>query len=195
MRGHHSFTLKKPPKFTLLSESVQVSEDQYNLELPDAILLPRIYSELRRLAAARLALEPKGQTLQPTALVHEVYLRLARNQQEWDSPGHFFASAAIAMQRILVDYGRRKNSTKRGGDLRRVELSDVPDTNRDTLSELVSALNDLAAMDPVASQVVDLHHFAGLTQSQTAEELGTTEYQVRQKWKYARAILKSALEG
>ena len=160
-----------------------------------AQLLPVVYEELRKLAAARLSREPAGQTLNATGLVHEAYLRLVGDQQ-FEGRGHFFAAAAEAMRRILVDLARRKQSVKHGGEHQRQELTDAaapaPDTDLIALDE---ALTRLAAEDPLAARVVELRHFGGLTADEAAEALGTTKYAVQQKWTYARAWLKVALGG
>src|SRR5262245_59136692 len=139
-----------------------------------AQLLPLVYAELRRLAAQKLAGEPAGQTLQPTALVHEAYLRLvgASDQRCWNSRGHFFGAAAEAMRRILVESARRKGRVKHGGELQRVDLEgqDVP--VRPPPGEILAldaALTRLAAQDPEAARVVDLHYFAGLSIEEAAE--------------------------
>jgi RNA polymerase sigma factor (TIGR02999 family) len=153
-------------------------------------LLPLVYDELRRLAARKLAREKPGQTLQPTALVHEAYLRLVGADQHWDGRGHFFAAAAEAMRRILVENARRKGRLKHGGAVRREELRDQPAPTPD---DDLLALTRLAAEDPVAAQVVELRHFAGLGHEAVAEALGITVYRARQKWAYARAWLKDAL--
>ncbi len=161
-----------------------------------AELLPLVYEELRRLAAARLAGEPAGQTLQPTALVHEAYLRLAGADpsQPWAGRAHFFAAAAEAMRRILVERARRKKRRKRGGGWKRVELDDAAaPTDDDRLLALDEALTRLAAEDAVAARVVELRHFAGLGHEQIAAALSITVYQARQKWTYARAWLSDAL--
>lgn len=159
-------------------------------------LLPLVYDELRKLAAAKMAAEQPGQTLQPTMLVHEAYLRLAdvEHPQQWNSRGHFFAAAAQAMRRILIENARRKGRHKRGGGLKRVELDDppaaVPDENVLALDE---AMTRLAEEDALASKVIELRHFAGLGHEQVAKTLGITVYQARQKWTYARAWLRNAL--
>ena len=160
-------------------------------------LLPLIYDELRKLAAAKMAQEKPGHTLQPTALVNEAYLRLvdAEKVQHWNSRGHFFAAAAQAMRRILVDNARHKHRKKRGGRHQRVELTDVPaPTDNDSLLNLDEALTRLAAEDPRAAQVVELHHFAGLGYDQVADALHLSVYLVRQKWAYAKAWLSDALK-
>lgn len=160
-------------------------------------LLPIVYDELRKLAARQLAHEQPGQTLNATALVHEAYLRLVGDDAKkcWDGRGHFFASAARAMRRILVDAARRKGREKHGGARHRVELHDVPAPAADLdLIALDEALTRLEVEDPVAAQVVTLRHFAGMGHEGIAETLGITIYQARQKWAYARAWLKDALE-
>jgi RNA polymerase sigma factor (TIGR02999 family) len=166
-------------------------------------LLPLVYEELRRLAAQRLAHEPAGQTLQPTALVHEAYLRLVASPgresgeepQRWDNRGHFFAAAAESMRRILVERARRKGRLKRGGSRQRVDIADAAAPVADErLLALDEALTRLAAEDPVAARVVELRHFAGLGHEDVAATLGVTVYQARQKWTYARAWLRDALD-
>jgi RNA polymerase sigma factor (TIGR02999 family) len=158
-----------------------------------AELLPLVYDELRRLAAAKMAAETPGHTLDATALVHEAYLRLVGDQQ-FEGRGHFFAAAGEAMRRVLVDNARRKLSAKRGGSAQRVPQADVaaPDAD-DAVVALDEALTRLAANDPLAARVVELHHFAGLPQNQVAAVLDTTVYEVRLKWNFARAWLKAAL--
>jgi RNA polymerase sigma factor (TIGR02999 family) len=163
--------------------------------------LPLVYAELRQLAAAKLCHERPGQTLDATGLVHEAYLRLvgdgsavAEGLPAFANRRHFFGAAAEAMRRILVENARRNRSRKRGGDRKRVPLDDVAAPEADqTLLELDAALTRLAAEDPIAAQVVSLHHFAGLGHQQVAETLRLTVYQARQKWTYARAWLKAAL--
>lgn len=159
-------------------------------------LLPLVYEELRRLAAAQMAQEKPGQTLDATALVHEAWLRLvpAKPQAAFANRRHFFGAAAEAMRRILVENARRKASLKHGGDRQRVPLNDVaaPDPD-EMLLALDEALRELALHDALAARVVELHHFAGLTQELTAATLGLTVYQIRQKWSFARAWLKSVL--
>lgn len=160
-------------------------------------LLPLVYQELRRLAARNLAHEKPGQTLDATALVHEAYLRLVGDADEpkWESRGHFFAAAAQAMRRILVDNARRKRRIKRGGELERVELDDPAQrTDDDRLLELDEALGRLAAEDPLAARIVDLRRFAGLGHEEIAAALGITVYEARRKWTYARAWLRDAVE-
>ena len=159
-------------------------------------LLPLVYDELRKLAAARLAGESPGVTLQPTALVHEAYLRLVgpADAARWDGRGHFFAAAAEAMRRILVDAARRKRREKHGGRLERVELPDPPAPDPDDrLLALDDALTRLAAEDPVAARVVELRQFAGLGHDTVAATLRITVYAARQKWTFARAWLRDAI--
>lgn len=161
-----------------------------------ADLLPLVYDELRKLAAARMAEERPGDTLQPTALVHEAFLRLvgAADAARWDHRGHFFAAAAEAMRRILVDAARRKKREKHGGGRERVDLPDVPARDPDDrLLALDDALTRLAAEDPLAARVVELHHFAGAGHDAVAAALGITVYTARQKWTYARAWLRDAM--
>jgi RNA polymerase sigma factor (TIGR02999 family) len=157
-------------------------------------LLPLIYDELRRLAAQRLAQEQPGQTIQPTALVHEVYLRLvgAEPQQLWESRGHFFAAAARAMRRILVENARRRKSLKRGGGLYCVhaELDAIEGATDDAdLLALNEALIKLAAKDPRKAKLVELRFFSGLTMEQAASALGVSISTAQRDWTYARAWL------
>jgi RNA polymerase sigma factor (TIGR02999 family) len=157
-------------------------------------LLPLVYDELRKLAAARLAGEGPGQTLQPTALVHEAYLRLVGGptQPDWNGRGHFFAAAAEAMRRILVDAARRKRAGVHGGGRGRIDLdraevtSDLPP---DRLLALDEALERLARHDPVAGRLVRLKYFAGLSVEQAADALGLSRATAYRHWTFARAWL------
>jgi RNA polymerase sigma factor (TIGR02999 family) len=161
-------------------------------------LLPLVYEELHRLAVQRLRQEAPGHTLQATALVHEAYLRLVDVEQAqlWDGRRHFFAAAAVAMRRILVESARRKARQKRGGRLRRVDLVDQAASHPDDdLLALDEALNRLMVEDPVAARVVELRQFAGLGHEEIAATLGISVYLARQKWTYARAWLRDALGG
>jgi RNA polymerase sigma factor (TIGR02999 family) len=163
---------------------------------PDAAdqLVPLVYGELRQLAAQKIAWEKPGQSLDATALVHEAYLRLVGDQQ-FANRGHFFAAAAEAMRRILIDRARARRSLKRGGDVRRVTLDDVAAADPDDrLLALDAALLQLAGSDPLAARVVELHHFAGLGHEQVAAALDISVYLARQKWTFARAWLKSTLD-
>ncbi len=156
-------------------------------------LLPLVYAELRRLAAQRMAAESAGQTLQATALVHEAYLRLIRSgQQRWENRAHFFAAAAEAMRRILVENARRKHRAKRGGNWERVELEAaeglLPESDEHILL-VHEALDALGKGDPVKADVVKLHFFAGFSHQETADALGISEKTVRRYWESARVWL------
>jgi RNA polymerase sigma factor (TIGR02999 family) len=163
-------------------------------------LLPLVYDELRKLAAQRLAQEKPGQTLQATALVHEAYLRLVKAERAggWDSRGHFFAAAAEAMRRILVDNARRKGGTRRGRGRARVDLDldalAAPE-RADDLIALDEVLEQLARADPETAQLVKLRFFAGLGVKQAAEVLGIAPRTADFRWAYARAWLFQRLAG
>jgi RNA polymerase sigma factor (TIGR02999 family) len=168
-------------------------------------LLPAVYEELRRLAARRLAQERPGQTLQPTALVHEAYLRLVGpgdgNPAGWQGRAHFFAAAAEAMRRILIDHARRKAAERHGGQSKRVALTDVADAqlaveppSEDVLA-LDEALGKLAAEDPAKADLVKLRYFAGLTLEQAANTLGLSRATAARHWAYARAWLHQEITG
>ncbi len=156
-------------------------------------LLALLYDELRRLAAEKLAQERPGHTLQATALVHEAYLRLMDREQPWNSRGHFFAAAAEAMRRILVEQARRRNAAKRGGQAVREELPDsgiaAPEPDEDVLA-LNEALEQLTAADPAAANLVRLRFFAGLTMTEAAEALGMSVRSAHDLWAYARSWLR-----
>lgn len=161
-------------------------------------LLPLVYEELRRLASSKLAHERPGQTLQPTALVHEAYLQLvdAERIRQWSSRAHFFAAAAEAMRRILINNAVRKRRKKHGGELVRAELHDnlaATAESRDDLEQLDRAIRQLAANDPTSAQIVDLKYFAGLTVPQIAEVLELAPRTVDRRWAYARAWLHDYL--
>jgi RNA polymerase sigma factor (TIGR02999 family) len=162
-------------------------------------LLALVYDELRSLAANKLARERPGLTLEPTALVHEVYLRLMGADQgpHWEGRGHFFAAAAEAMRRILIENARRKGRLKRGGAHRRVKLEDehlviLPDDS--DLLALDDALEQLSQTDLDAAAVVKLHFYAGLTLEQVAQALDVSHPTVKRRWAYARAWLRCALQ-
>src|SRR6516165_8594101 len=164
-----------------------------------AQLLPLVYEELRKLAAQKLAQEKPGQTLEATALVHEAYLRLVGTSgRPWDNRRLFFAAAAEAMRRILVENARRKKSLKRGGDLSGRELDGerliAPEPREDLLA-LDAALNKLAAGHRQAADLVQLRYFAGLTLSEAAEALGISPRTASRLWAYARAWLRREIEG
>jgi RNA polymerase sigma factor (TIGR02999 family) len=162
-------------------------------------LLPLVYGELRRLAEARLAGTPPGQTLQATALVHEAYLRLiGREDPGWENRGHFFLAAARAIQDILVEHARHKGARKRGGQQRRMLLTDAEAAAAAPLEDLLALREALTALerdDANAHRVVMLRFFAGLTDKQTADALGSSERTVRREWRYARARLNKELGG
>lgn len=163
-------------------------------------LLPLVYEELRKLAAQRLAQEKPGQTLEATALVHEAYLRLVGGDpsRRWEGRGHFFAAAAEAMRRILVENARRKKRLKHGGDRKRVELElvDLPThmTSEDLLA-LDEALEELKRNDPVKEQLVTLRYFAGMTIEQAADVLKISRVTAHRYWTYARAWLHDRVSG
>jgi RNA polymerase sigma factor (TIGR02999 family) len=162
-------------------------------------LLPLVYDELRQLAAQRLAQEKPGQTLQATALVHEAYLRLVdvEQAQPWNSRGHFFAAAAEAMRRILIDQARQKQSQRRGGGCERQSLEQAeiaaPEPSLDVLA-LHEALERFSQSDPVKADLVKLRYFAGLTIPQAAEALGISPTTADRYWSYARAWLHAELK-
>jgi RNA polymerase sigma factor (TIGR02999 family) len=163
-------------------------------------LLPLVYEELRRLAVQRLAHDAPGQTLQATALVHEAYLRLVdvEQAQPWNSRGHFFAAAAEAMRRILVENARSKQCQKRGGGLARQELDPdqlIAPAIREDLLALDEALTRLAAVNPQAAQLVQLRYFAGLAIPDAAQSLGISPRSADRLWAYARAWLHQEITG
>jgi RNA polymerase sigma factor (TIGR02999 family) len=163
-------------------------------------LLPLVYQELRRLARQKLAREAPGQTLDATALVHEAYLRLvdADRQQRWDSRGHFFAAAAEAMRRILVENARRKGRHKHGGQRARQELQEsqlAAPSAPDDLLALDEALTRLAEKDATAAELVKLRYFAGLTGADAARALGLAPRTADRLWAYGRAWLRRELSG
>ncbi len=170
-------------------------------------LLPLVYDELRKLAAVRLAHEKPGQTLQATALVHEAYLRLVGGEGSvvegkeptgWNSRGHFFAAAAEAMRRILVEQARRKDASKRGGARQRLELVDAPtvdDRSTVDLLALDQALTELSEVDPRAAELVKLRYFAGLNSKEVADALGISARTADRTWLYARTWLLNKLES
>ncbi|MFN3189982.1 MAG: sigma-70 family RNA polymerase sigma factor [Aureliella sp.] len=161
-------------------------------------LLPLVYEELRKLAKARLAKEKSGQTLQPTALVHEAYLRLVDSDQSqrFDSRGHFFAAAAEAMRRILVDRARLKARPKHGGDLKRVDLEPT-DAVRESPSEELLAINEalerFEEIDPEKSQLVKLRYFVGMTLIEAADAMGISRATASRHWTFAKAWIANEL--
>ena len=200
--GHANFNLgfSRLDRYLLMSRinMSDVTQILHAIEQGDAQaaheLLPLVYQELRRLAAHKMAGESPGHTLQPTALVHEAYLRLVGPEQarKWDGRAHFFGAAAEAMRRILVESARRKQRLRHGGQLDRVDLDAVelplpmPD---DDLLALDEALDRLATVDTRAAEVVKLCFFVGLTQEQAAQELGISLATAERLWSFARAWL------
>ena len=163
-------------------------------------LLPLVYEELRKLAAHKLIQEKPGQTFQATALVHEAYLRLvdADTPQQWDSRGHFFAAAAEAMRRILVDRAREKGRQKRGGKLGRIDIDSIDLATTVTPDQLLAvdeALAKLAASDAIAAKIVELRYFAGLTIDEAGKALGVSTATAYRHWNYARVWLYDELRG
>ena len=161
-------------------------------------LVPAIYDELRRLASAKMAHERPGQTLQATALVHEAWLRLSGSEtpKHWNSRGHFFAAAAEAMRRILIDNARRKATEKHGGKLERVDLSDVEvaiNTDDERLLLVDEALQKLATHDKDAAELIKLRFFAGMSNEEAAKALGISERSAGRLWAYARAWIATEL--
>ena len=161
-------------------------------------LLPLVYEELRRLARARLANAPQTATLQPTALVHEAYLRLVGDHDPgWSGRAHFFAAAARAMRNILVDRARQRASLKRGGDRRRVPFEEADlriELPREDILALDEALTQLEQADPRKAQIVMLHYFAGMTLGETAEAMNLSQRTVEREWRFTRALLFAQLE-
>jgi RNA polymerase sigma factor (TIGR02999 family) len=162
-------------------------------------LLPLVYDELRRLAARKLAQESPGQTLQATALVHEAYIRLVdvNKVQHWNSRGHFFAAAAEAMRRILVDNARRKQRPKHAGDRQRVELDNaccLADKGAEQVLLVNDALNQLAKESPQKAGLVKLRYFAGMSAQEAADALGISRATADRYWSYAKVFLYCALE-
>jgi len=161
-------------------------------------LLPLVYKELRRLAARKMANEAAGQTLQPTALVHEAWLRLVGNEnQKWDGRAHFFAAAAEAMRRILIDRARRKRAARHGGDQQRVDIQEVdlasPGSD-DQLLALSDALDKLAVEHKAEAELVKLRYFVGMTIEEAAEVLGISPRTAKYYWTHARAWLFRQIE-
>ena len=180
-------------EFTEILEKIEQGDTAAAAEL-----LPHVYAELRKLASYRLNREKAGQTLQATALVHEAYIRLVGNAEiKWDGRSHFFAAAAEAMRRILVDHARRRQSTKHGGGFERQELSDevaIELGDLDQLLDLDAALTRLAEEDPDMAKLVELRYFAGLSVEETAKALGVSPRTVKRNWAYARAWLGRELD-
>jgi RNA polymerase sigma factor (TIGR02999 family) len=179
---------------TRLLDAIERDEPQATLEL-----LPLVYEELRQLAAVRLAAEAPGNTLQATALVHEAFLRLVGSPSDrWDHRGHFFAAAAEAMRRILIDRARQKATLKHGGGGKRQVLVPEAATTEEPAEDLLAldeALNRLEAEDPLKAKLVKLRYFAGLTLPEAAAALNLSERTAGRHWAFARAWLRDAVEG
>ena len=177
---------------TQILEAIEHGDPQASAQL-----LPLVYDELRKLAAARLAREKPGQTLQPTALVHEAYLRLLGGDQskQWNSRAHFFGAAAEAMRRILVDLARKRKAVKHGGQGMRVPLSDLDGPTRPDEEVLAvdEALDRLANEDSTAAAFIKYRYFAGMTAEEAAEALGISRSRAFEHWAYARARLRCLL--
>jgi RNA polymerase sigma factor (TIGR02999 family) len=183
-------------EFTEIMQAIEAGDPQAADRL-----LPLVYDELRRLAATHLASEQPGQTLQPTALVHEAYLRLigGANPEQWNGRGHFFGAAAVAIRRILIENARRKQSQKRGGGFMRHELHDdlppsLPEPQEDLLA-LDEALQKLAGVHSQAAELVQLLYFGGLTLPEAAETLDVSPRTAGRLWAFARAWLRREIEG
>ena len=181
-------SLRRVSDVTRVIEAIQRGDPKAAEEL-----LPLVYEELRKLAASRMTNEAAGQTLQPTALVHEAWLRLVgEGDQKWDNKGHFFAAAAEAMRRILIENARRKHALKRGVHLERVNLEDVEAailTDGETLLLVNEALEKLEQEDPEAAQLVKLRFFAGMTNEEAGQALGVSARTAKRYWTFARAWL------
>lgn len=162
-------------------------------------LLPLVYEELRRMAAHKMSNEARGHTLQPTALVHEAWLRLAGDEnQKWDGRGHFFAAAAEAMRRILIDRARRKRAARHGGGQQRVEVQDMDLASPDSDEQLLAvsdALDKLAVEHKVEAELVKLRYFVGMTNDEAAEMLGIAPRTAKYHWTHARAWLYREITG
>lgn len=175
-----------------MSEVTRILDQIERGQAEAADLLPLVYAELRRLAAAKMAHEREGQTLQPTALVHEAWIKLAGTDQRWNHQGHFFAAAAEAMRRILIDRARRRNRLRHGAGLRRIRLDDVDlavNTPDETLLCLEEALVKFAEESPEKAKLVNLRFFAGLNMTEAAKALGISRATAKRHWAYARAWL------
>jgi RNA polymerase sigma factor (TIGR02999 family) len=181
-----------------MSEITRMLQAVQDGQMPSEKLLPLVYEELRRLAASRLKREPPGQTLQATALVHEAWLRVRGDSKVvWDGRPHFFAAAAEAMRRILVDNARRKQAVRHGAGLRRTQLDEeriVAEKGDTELLAVHEALDRLAAHDARKADLVKLRYFAGLTVEEAAEALGISEVTAKRDWAYARAWLRREID-
>jgi RNA polymerase sigma factor (TIGR02999 family) len=185
-------SLSRESRATAVLEAAQAGDRQAAAEL-----LPLVYDELRKLAAQKLAHQTPGQTLQPTALVHEAYLRIAGDSNvSWEGRQHFFFAAARAMRDILVEQARRKAGPKRGGDRRRQELDDacaILEPPSDDVLAIHEALGELEERDPLKAQIILLRYFTGMTMDETAATLGLAERTLDRHWRYIRAWLMKQL--
>ena len=188
------FIVRHVSDVTCILEAIDRGEPQAAEEL-----LPLVYEELRRLAAAKMARESPGQTLQATALVHEAWLKLAGvEKQSWQNRGHFFTAAAEAMRRILIDKARRKARVRHGEGLQRVDLETIDlaaEDNPENVLAVDEALTRLALEDPVKAELVKLRYFVGLSIPESAEALGISESTAKRSWNYARAWLYNELSS
>ena len=178
---------------TTILEAIESGNSEANEEL-----LPLVYDELRKLAASRLAKEGSEHTLQATALVHEAWIKLSGNQKPWNSRGHYFAAAAEAMRRILIDRARKRNRIRHGGGLQRVNLESVDfalNTDNTTLLSLDEALRKFALESPEKAKLVELRFFAGLKLKEAAEAMGISPATAKRHWAYARAWLLCELKS
>ena len=184
---------RRPRCYPMSEPSQQTSDSIRFQEMPASELLPLVYEELRRLAVRKMQMEAPGQTLQPTALVHEAWLRLSGEKEvHFENRAHFFAAAAEAMRRILIDRARARQAAKRGGNLVRVDLDGVElavAADDDTLLAVHEALNRLADHDADAAAFIQLRFFAGMTNEEAALALGIPERTARRQWSFARAWL------
>src|SRR3954471_11863587 len=192
--GFGGYAVRRVNDLTRILESIDKGDPAAAAEL-----LPLVYEELRKLAAAKMARESPGQTLQATALVHEAWLKLAgSDRQQWRGRAHFFGAAAEAMRRILIDKARRKSSEKRGGNQRAEELHESRIELRAPADEILAvndALESLAGQDSVAAEVVKLRYFVGMSIAEIADALGIGPRTVDRHWAFARAWLKKAIRG
>lgn len=176
---------------TLLLRAIEEGDPQAANEL-----LPLVYDELRRLAASKMSKESPGHTLQPTALVHEAWIRLSKEDHDWVNRRHFFSAAAESMRRILLDRARAKGRIRRGGHLSRVDLEDIDlaaESESETVLFVNEALEKLALDDPTTAELVKLRFFAGIPNHKAAEILGLSDRTARRNWAYARAYLTREL--
>lgn len=194
---HESWVIAMDTRGTSLSETLAATRTGDRKAAAE--LLPLVYAELRELARARMAHLPPGNTLQPTALVHEVFMRLVGKEDPgWDSKGHFFAAAAESMRQALVDQARRKNRVKRGGGKKRIEVEDFDVPLAQPVEDILAlddALDKLGADDPRKAQIVSLRYFAGLTREETAAALGVSLATIDREWRYIVARLHRELHG